>query len=225
MVGIPKNRDYEHEIFEEIRFKSHCRAPDNPTPHYCSVNELALNLRMQPNKVVYYLRLLTEKKLITRHDDKTYPYYTANSDPIENYLEFVQDSLDRHHNATEEHFKKLGKKSIFKNIKRKRDSITFKRQEKSKADYETILHQINSIVGLMGVLPFAQSLGLIPNKSRYDKKIKQMQKDEYEYLTNIISKLTSTRKSESDLITQDIHYRIPIFDQLRLLPVISKPWA
>lgn len=225
MVGIPKNRDYEHELFEEIRFKSHCRISNHPTTHYCSVNELSLNLRMQPNKVVYTLRLLTEKKLITRHDDKTYPYYTANSDPIENYLGFVESGLDLHHKVIEIHFKRLGKKSIFKNIRRKGDLVTYKRQEKSTTDYQTILHQINSIVGLLGVLPFAQSLELIPNKPSYDKKIKQMQKHEYEYLKNVISKLTSKRKSEADLIEQDIYYEIPIFDQLRLLPALSKSWA
>ena len=225
MVGIPKNRDYEHEIFEEIRSKSHCRISNHPTTHYCSVNELSRNLKMQPNKVVNTLRLLTEKKLITRHEDKTYPYYTANSDPVENYLEFEESSLDIYHKAIEIHFKKLGKKSIFKNIRREENTVTYKRQEKSKTDYEIILHQINNIVGLMGVLPFAQLLELIPNKPSYDKKIKQMQKHEYEYLTNVISKLTSTRKSETDLIEQDIYYKIPIFDQLRLLPAISRPWA
>jgi len=225
MVGIPKNRDYEHEIFEEIRFKSHCRISNYPTTHYCSVNELSRHLNMQPNKVVNTLRLLTEKKLITRHDDKTYPYYTANSDPVENYLGFVESGLEIYHKAIEIHFKKLGKKPIFKNIKRKYNGITYQRQIKSKADYETILHQISSIVGLLGVLPFAQSLELIPNKLIYDKKIKQIQKHEYEYLKNVISKLTSNRKSESDLIEQDIYYKIPIFDQLRLLPAISRPWA
>ena len=225
MVGIPKNRDYEHEIFEEIRFKSHCRISNNPASHYCSVNELSRHLNMQPNKVINTLRLLVEKKLITRHEDKTYPYYTANSDPVENYLEFVESSLEIHNKEIEIHFKKLGKKSIFKNIRRKGNLISYKRQEKSTTDYQIILHQINSIVGLLGVLPFAQSLELIPNKPSYDKKIKHMQKHEYEYLKNVISKLTSNRKSESDLIEQDIHYKIPIFDQLRLLPVLSKSWA
>jgi len=225
MVGIPKNRDYEHELFEEIRTKNNCTISNYPTPHYCSINELSRHLKMQPNKVIDTLRVLVEKKLITKHERKTYPYYTANSDPVQNYLEFVEGGLDTHHKEIEKHFKKLGSKLIFKNIKRKDNSITYKRQEKSKADYDAILQQINGIIGFAGVLPFAQLLGLIPTSLNYDKKIKQIQKSEYEYLTTLILKLTESRKSESDLIRQDIYFKIPIFDQLRLLPVISKPWA
>lgn len=214
MVGIPKNRDYEDLIYEDIR--------ENP---FDAVNKLATRLKVQPNKVVNTLRTLTAKGLLTKHEDKTYPYYTINSDPVEDYMRFVEESLEIYHKIMEEHLKKLGRKPIFKNIKRKEDLVSYKRREKSKADYDNILRQISGIIGLVGVLPFAQSLGLISDKPNYDRKVKRLQKQEYEYLTKIISKLTRERKSESDLIEQDIHFRIPIFDQLRALPAISKPWA
>jgi len=214
MVGIPRNRDYEDLILDDMR--------ENP---FDSIAKRALHLKMQPNKVIETLRTLTAKGLVTKHEDKTYPYYTINSNPIENYMEFVKGSLEYYHKLMEQYMKKLGRKPIFKNIKRKGFSVSYKIREKPKADYDNILQLISGIIGLVGVLPFAQSLGLISDKPSYDRKVKQLQKQEYEYLTKIISKLSRERKTESDVIERDIEFRIPIFEQLRYLPTIAKPWA
>ena len=108
MVGIPRNRDYEVLIRDDIRENS-----------FDSVNKLARRLKIQTNKVIETLATLTAKGLLHKHEDKTYSYYTINSDPLDNYMEFVEYGLEIYHKTMKQYMKKLGRKPIFKNINRK----------------------------------------------------------------------------------------------------------
>jgi len=175
MGGI---RDHEQEIYDLIRF--------NPSVKW-GVNKVARTLRMQLNKVEEAYLNLTASGLLTKHErDKewAYPYYTPNPDLIEDYLGFRQKSSELYEKILLRYLNALKRKKIFVNIKRitrkgGQRELGYKMAKNAKADYESFKGNLKHLIAITSTLPFAQVLGIIPKKPKYDKMIIKTQKKPY----------------------------------------------
>ena len=214
MGGI---RDHEQEIYDLIR--------SQPSKKW-GVNNVALKLKMQLNKVIEAYGNLTEIGLLTRHErdkDWPYPYYTPNKDLIENYLGFRQDSIEFYEKEITRCLKALKRKKIFVNIKRiKRKGgeteLGYGRAKNARADYESFKGNLKSLISITSTLPFAQVLGIIPKKPRYDKLIIQTQRKALATAKKLIDQLCRDHKDQIDVIQTDLQWSVPVLDELQRMP-------
>ena len=60
-------RNFQEELFTEIKFKHHCKKIDKDPTHFCTITELARNLKMSSRDVGKNLHACVERGLLT-HD-------------------------------------------------------------------------------------------------------------------------------------------------------------
>jgi len=218
MVSI---RDHEQEIYDLIR--------STPSVRW-GVNNVSRELRMQLNKVVEAYGNLTKMGLLTRHEadeERSYPYYTTNTDFIEDYLGFRQDSIEFYEKQITQRLKALKRKKIFVNIRRRKtetggSELGYKKAKNAKADYETFKSQLNHLIYITSSLPFAQVLGIIPKKSKYDKMIIQTQRKALGTAKKLIDQLYNDHKDQKDVIQDNLKWSMPVLDELQRMPNILK---
>ena len=217
MVSI---RDHEQEIYDLIR--------STPSVRW-GVNNVSLELRMQLNKVIEAYGNLTKMGLLTRHEadeDRSYPYYTPNEDLVEHYLEFREGSINMYEKELLRHLKALKRKKIFfniKRIKRKRGTEkSYKRSKDAKANFESFKGNLRRIIFVTSTLPFAQVLGIIPKKPKYDKMIMELQRKALSTAKKHIDQLCRDHKDHADIIQDDLKWSIPVFDEIQRMPNILK---
>jgi len=226
MGGI---RDHEQEIYDLIRY--------NPSVKW-GVNKVARALRMQLNKVEESYLNLTASGLLTRHErdkDWPYPYYTPNPDLIEDYLGFRENSAELYEKIITKYLKKLKRKKIFVNIKRvKRKKIFvniggiklkqggttlgYKRAKNAKADFESFKGNLKHLIAITSTLPFAQVLGIIPKKPKYDKMIIKNQRKVLATAKKLIDQLYNDHKDQKDVIQSDLKWSLPVLEELQRMP-------
>jgi len=163
MGGI---RDHEEEIYDLVRTQP-------PPSERWGVNNVQRRLKMQPNKVVKAYDNLTKMGLLTRHEDKDwpYPYYTANKDLIEDYLGFRQGSIKFYEEEALKRLKSLKRKKIYSRIKKEKTEtggtmLTATRNKKAQDDYNSFKANLNLLITVSSTLPFAQVLRIIPKKNQ-----------------------------------------------------------
>ena len=214
MGGI---RDHEQEIYDLIRSKPEIR---------WGVNKVARTLRMQLNKVEEAYLNLTASGLLTRHEkdkDWPYPYYIANPDIIADYLGFRENSAELYEKIITKYLKKLKRKKIFVNIKRvKRKSggteLGYKRAKNAQADYESFKGNLKHLIAITSTLPFAQVLGIIPKKPKYDKMIIKTQRKALRTAKKLIEQLYRDHKEQKDVIESDLKWSVPVLEELQRMP-------
>jgi len=214
MGGI---RDHDQEIYDLIRL--------NPTNKW-GVNNVARTLRMQLNKVCESYLRLTVSGLLTKHEDDKdwpYPYYTPNQDLIENYLGFRQNSAEFYEKIMLRHLKSLKRKKIFSRIKKEKTerggtTLTYTRNKKSQADYESFKTNLNLLIIVTSTLPFAQVLGIIPKKPKYTKMIIINQQKSLTVAKKLINQLRKDHKSQVKAIDSDLKWSIPVLAELNRMP-------
>jgi len=227
MGGI---RDHEEEIYDLIRF--------NPSVKW-GVNKVARALRMQLNKVEESYLNLTASGLLTKHErDKEwpYPYYTPNPDLIEDYLGFRENSAELYEKIITKYLKKLKRKKIFVNIKRVKRKKTFvtiggiklkqeggtgigyKRAKNAQADYQSFKGNLKHLIAITSTLPFAQVLGIIPKKPKYDKMIIKTQRKALTTAKKLIDQLCNDHKDHADIIKNDLKWSVPVLEELQRMP-------
>ncbi len=226
MVSI---RDHQREIYDLIRSKPSIK---------WGVNNVRLALKMQLNKVIESYRNLIEIGLLTRHEgdeDRPYPYYTANPDLVENYLGFRENSAEFYEKILLKYLKKLKRKKIFVNIKRVKRKETvvnimgvklkqrgtelgYKRAKKAQADYESFKGNLKHLIAITSTLPFAQVLGIIPKKPKYDKMIIKTQRKALSTAKKLIDQLYNDHKDQKDVIQSDLKWSLPVLEELNRMP-------
>jgi len=226
MGGI---RDHEQEIYDLIRSKPEIR---------WGVNKVARTLRMQLNKVEESYLNLTASGLLTRHEkdeDWPYPYYIANPDIIADYLGFRENSAELYEKIITKYVKKLKRKKIFVNIKRvkrKKTLVTimgvklkqggtelgYKRAKNAKADFDSFKGNLKHLIAITSTLPFAQVLGIIPKKPKYDKIIIKTQRKALATAKKLIDQLYSDHKDQKDVIQSDLKWSVPVLEELQRMP-------
>jgi len=226
MVSI---RNHEDEIYELIRFNHSIK---------WGVNNVARTLRMQLNKVVEAYGNLTNVGLLTKHNpdkDWPYPYYTANPDLVENYLGFRQNSAELYEKIITKYLNKLKRKKIFVNIKRvkrKKTLVTimgvklkqggtelgYKKAKNAKADYESFKGNLKHLIAITSTLPFAQVLGIIPKKPKYDNLIIKTQRKALASAKKLIDQLCRDHKDHADIIKNDLKWSLPVLEELNRMP-------
>ena len=219
MVSILKNRDYEVEIYNALLHRTKCEQPENPD-HHCSLNELARTLHIQTNIVSDTLKTLVDNKLLIRIEGKPYPYHIVNPQIDKGYFPLVVEMLKIHQAQIEFRIKKLSKKKIFKNLVKKKKNNKFPKfqfNERITNDYDAVIHQINQIINISSSLPFAQTLGLIPKNTNYEKQIRSTQKEVNNKANSFIKQICSDHKEHEDLIMDDLKLKITIFNHLQSL--------
>ncbi len=214
MVSI---RDHEQEIYDLIRFNSSTK---------WGVNNVRLVLKMQLNKVIESYRNLTEIGLLTKHErdkDRPYPYYTANPDLIENYLGFRENTAEVFEKILLKYLKKLKRKKIFVNIRRRKTEtggteLGYKRAKNAKADFESFKGNLKHLIAITSTLPFAQVLGIIPKKPKYDKIIIKTQRKALGTAKKLIDQLYHDHKDQKDVIQSDLKWSLPVLEELQRMP-------
>ncbi len=214
MGGI---RDHEQEIYDLIR--------SNPEIRW-GVNKVARTLRMQLNKVEESYLNLTASGLLTRHEkdeDWPYPYYIANPDIIENYLGFRENTAEVFEKILLKYLKKLKRKKIFVNIKRRKTEtggteLGYKRAKNAKADFESFKGNLKHLIAITSTLPFAQVLGIIPKKPKYDKIIIKIQRKALATAKKLIDQLYNDHKDQKDVIQSDLKWSLPVLEELNRMP-------
>jgi len=214
MVSI---RDHEQEIYDLIRSKPEVR---------WGVNNVALTLKMQLNKVIDAYRNLTKIGLLTRHErdnDWPYPFYTPNQDLIEDYLGFRQNSAEFYEKIMLRHLKALKRKKIFARIKKEKTEgsgtmLTYTRNKKAQADYESFKTNLNLLIIVTSTLPFAQVLGIIPKKPKYTRMIIKNQQKSLNVAKKLIGQLRRDHKSQVEAIDSDLKWSIPVLAELNRMP-------
>jgi len=214
MGGI---RDHEQEIYDLIR--------SNPEIRW-GVNKVARTLRMQLNKVEESYLNLTASGLLTRHEkdeDWPYPYYIANPDIIANYLGFRENSAELYEKIITKYVKKLKRKKIFVNIKRRKTEtggteLGYKRAKNAQADFESFKGNLKHLIAITSTLPFAQVLGIIPKKAKYDKIIIKTQRKALGTAKKLIDQLYNDHKDQKDVIQSDLKWSVPVLEELQRMP-------
>jgi len=214
MVSI---RDHDQEIYDLIRF--------NPSVKW-GVNNVRLALKMQLNKVIESYRNLTKIGLLTKHEgdkNRPYPYYTPNPDLIEDYLGFRQKSSELYEKILLKYLKSLKRKKIFVNIKKvKRKGggtlLGYKRAKNAQADYESFKGNLKHLIAITSTLPFAQVLGIIPKKPKYDKMIIKTQRKALATAKKLIDQLCNDHKDHADIIKNDLKWSVPVLEELQRMP-------
>jgi len=214
MGGI---RDHEQEIYDLIRSKPEVR---------WGVNNMGLRLKMQLNKVIDAYRNLTKIGLLTRHEgdkDWPYPYYTPNQDLIEDYLGFRQNSAEFYEKIMLKHLKSLKRKKIFARIKKEKTEsggtiLTYTRNKKSQSDYESFKANLNLLIIVTSTLPFAQVLGIIPKKPKYNKMIVKNQEKAMATAKKLIGQLRRDHKNQVEAIDNDLKWSVPVLNELQRMP-------
>jgi len=214
MGGI---RDHEQEIYDLIR--------SNPEIRW-GVNKVARTLRMQLNKVEESYLNLTASGLLTRHErdkDWPYPYYIANPDIIANYLGFRENSAELYEKIITKYVKKLKRKKIFVNIKRRKTEtggteLGYKRAKNAQADFESFKGNLKHLIAITSTLPFAQVLGIIPKKPKYDKIIIKTQRKALTTAKKLIDQLYHDHKDQKDVIQSDLKWSVPVLEELQRMP-------
>ena len=214
MGGI---RDHEQEIYDLIRSKPEIR---------WGVNKVARTLRMQLNKVEEAYLNLTASGLLTRHEkdkDWPYPYYIANPDIIADYLGFRENSAELYEKIITKYLKKLKRKKIFVNIKRVKrkgggTEMGYTRNKKAQADYESFKGNLKHLIAITSTLPFAQVLGIIPKKPKYDKMIIKTQRKALRTAKKLIEHLYRDHKDQKDVIQSDLKWSVPVLEELQRMP-------
>ncbi len=214
MVSI---RDHDQEIYDLIGF--------NPSVKW-GVNNVRLALKMQLNKVIESYRNLTEIGLLTKHErdkDRPYPYYTTNSDLIEDYLGFRENSAELYEKIITKYLKKLKRKKIFARVKKEKTEkggtfLTYTRNKKAQADYESFKGNLKHLIAITSTLPFAQVLGIIPKKPKYDKMIIKTQRKALATAKKLIDQLCNDHKAQKDVIQSDLKWSLPVLEELNRMP-------
>ena len=214
MVSI---RDHEQEIYDLIRSKPEVR---------WGVNNVALTLKMQLNKVIEAYRNLTKIGLLTRHEgdkDWPYPYYTPNQDFIEDYLEFREGSIKFYQDEALKRLKSLKRKKIYSRIKKEKTEtggtiLTATRNKKAQEDYKSFKANLNLLITVTSTLPFAQVLGTIPKKPKYTRMIIKNQQKSLTVAKKLINQLRKDHKSQVEAIDSDLKWSIPVLAELNRMP-------
>jgi len=214
MGGI---RDHEQEIYDLIRSKPEVR---------WGVNNVALALKMQLNKVIEAYRNLTKIGLLTRHEgdkDWPYPYYTPNQDFIEDYLEFREGSIKFYQDEALKRLKSLKRKKIYSRIKKEKTEtggtmLTATRNKKAQDDYNSFKGNLNLLITVSSTLPFAQVLGIIPKKPKYNKMIIKNQEKALTTAKKLINQLRRDHKNQVEAIDSDLKWSIPVLNELHRMP-------
>jgi len=214
MGGI---RDHEQEIYDLIRSNSTIK---------WGVNNVARKLHMQLNKVVETYDNLTKSGLLTRHErdeDWPYPFYTPNPDLIEDHLGFRKNSIEIYQKNISEKIKSLRRKKIFINIKRGKTETggtfaMYKRDRTARPHYEGFKWNLSHLIYITSTLPFAQVLGIIPKKPKYNKMIIETQRQVLRIAKKQIDKLCKDHKDHADIIKDDLRRSIPVFEELQRMP-------
>ena len=215
MGGI---RDHEQEIYDLVRTQP-------PPSERWGVNNVQRRLNMQPNKVVKAYDNLTKRGLLTRHEDKDwpYPYYTANKDLIEDYIGFRQGSIKFYEEETIKRLKVLKRKKIFSKVKKEKTEqggtmLTATRNKKAQDDYNSFKANLNLLITVTSTLPFAQVLGIIPKKPKYDKMIVKNQEKALTTAKKLIDQLRKDHKNQIEAIESDLKWSLPVLEELQRMP-------
>jgi len=214
MGGI---RDHEQIIYDHIR--------DNPSVRW-GVNNMRLAKKMQLNMIIKTYRNLTERGLLTRHEgDKEwpYPYYTPNQDFIEDYLEFREGSIKFYQDEALKRLKSLKRKKIYSRIKKGKTetggtTLTATRNKKAQDDYNSFKANLNLLITVSSTLPFAQVLGIIPKKPKYNKMIIKNQEKALTTAKKLINQLRKDHKNQVKAIDSDLQWSIPVLNELQRMP-------
>jgi len=214
MVSI---RDHEQIIYDHIR--------DNPSVRW-GVNNMRLAQKMQLNKIIEAYRNLTDRGLLTRHKrDKKwpYPYYTPNQDFIEDYLEFREGSIKFYQDEVLKRLKSLKRKKIYSRIKKEKTEtggtmLTATRNKKAQDDYNSFKANLNLLITVSSTLPFAQVLGIIPKKPKYNKMIIKNQEKALTTAKKLIDQLRRDHKNQIEAIDSDLKWSIPVLNELQRMP-------
>jgi len=215
MGGI---RDHEEEIYDLVRTQP-------PPSERWGVNNVQRRLKMQPNKVVKAYNNLTKMGLLTRHEDKDwpYPYYTANKDLIEDYLGFRQGSIKFYEEEALKRLKSLKRKKIYSRIKKEKTEaggtmLTATRNKKAQDDYNSFKANLNLLITVSSTLPFAQVLRIIPKKPKYNKMIIKNQEKALTTAKKLIDQLRKDHKNQVEAIDSDLKWSIPVLNELHRMP-------
>jgi len=214
MGGI---RDHEQIIYDHIR--------DNPSVRW-GVNNMRQAQKMQLNKIIEAYGNLTDRGLLTRHegDEKwPYPYYTANKDLVEDYLGFRQGSIKFYEEETIKRLKVLKRKKIFSKVKKEKTEqggtmLTATRNKKAQDDYNSFKANLNLLITVSSTLPFAQVLGIIPKKPKYNKMIIKNQEKALTVAKRLIEQLRKDHKNQTEAIDGDLKWSIPVLNELQRMP-------
>jgi len=215
MGGI---RDHEQEIYDLVRTQP-------PPSERWGVNNVQRRLKMQPNKVVKAYENLTELGLLTRHEDKDwqYPYYTANKDLVEDYLGFREGSIKFYEEEAIKRLKALKRKKIFSKVKKEKTEqggtmLTATRNKKAQDDYNSFKSNLKLLITVTSTLPFAQVLGIIPKKPKYNKLIVKNQEKALTTAKKLIDQLRKDHKNQVEAIESDLKWSLPVLEELNRMP-------
>jgi len=214
MGGI---RDHEQEIYDHIRH--------NPSGRW-GVNNMRQVKQMQLNKIVEAYRNLTKIGLLNRIEgdkDWPYPYYTPNKDFIEDYLEFREGSIKFYQDEALKRLKSLKRKKIYSRIKKEKTEtggtmLTATRNKKAQDDYNSFKANLNLLITVSSTLPFAQVLGIIPKKPKYNKMIIKNQEKALTTAKKLIDQLRRDHKNQIEAIESDLKWSLPVLEELQRMP-------
>ena len=124
MRGYTTKRNFVEELFTEIKFKNHCKKIDKDPEHFCTIQELAKNLKMSSRDVGKNLHLCVERGLLT-HDkeivnhrlrDKFTPIdkRLVNSDDL---IKMITTSIDSNFKTIRYLAKQMKKTPAFNKVK------------------------------------------------------------------------------------------------------------
>jgi len=218
MGGI---RDHEQEIYDLLR---------DETDVKWGVNNVALRLRMQTNKVIDAYDNLRIRGLVVKiesDEEYLYPYYKPRPDLVENYLGFREESIKFYEKNLEKNLEKLKKKKIFVKIVRKKlktggQMLGGTRSKKAQEDYGSFKSNLSLLITVTSTLPFAQVLGIIPKRPRYDKMILQTQRKALSTAKKFIEQLYTDHKDHADIIQNDLKWSVPVLEELQRMPNIVR---
>ena len=118
------NRNFEQELFTEIKYHNHCKKIDKDPKHFCTQSELAKNLKMSARDVGPNLHNLVEQGKLTHEKiivkgilrDKFTPIDKRLFDN-EKLIQMMTDRIEERFKALRELAKKMKKTPALYNIK------------------------------------------------------------------------------------------------------------
>ena len=215
-------RNFQEELFTEIKFKHHCKKIDKDPEHFCTITELAKNLKMSSRDVGKNLQLCVQRGLLT-HDKVIVNHRLRDKfTPIDKRLVDSKQIIKMITNSIESNFKTLRDlatqmktKPALKNIKKTQHGTTGKIDKKGMEhldkfcdmvkDTFSYLDSMNYALFSDSIKPNAENLNAI-HKTR-EHILKEIEKM-FEFITKDYSKLSK------QVILDHIIMRIPTYYML-----------
>lgn len=222
MRGYTQHRNFEQELFSEIKYHNHCKKIDQDPKHFCTQTELAKNLGMSARDVGPNLRKLVEKGLLL-HDRVVINGITKDKfTPVDKRLFDSEKLIQMMTNRIEERFemlrlfaKDMKKTPPLYNIKKTEDGTTGKINKRGMAHLDQFcdtVKEILSYVESMSYSMFSDSIKRTPENYKAIDKTREDCLNEIEKILKFIFEGFSDLRKK--VILDNIAMKIPTYFML-----------